>query len=109
MWDEAYDNIIVRPFNTAAQTLGGLDVRYLRDGLDQGLYRAFNRLSDFLGGSIDLGVIDAMVNGAGAAAQRLAGLMRRVQTGYVRNYALGVLLGALVVLLILLLPVLLGQ
>ncbi len=109
LWDEAYHNLVVRPFNATAQILGGLDVRYLRDALDQGLYRAFNRVSDFIGGDFDLGVIDGIVNGLGRVTQRLAGLLRHIQTGYVRNYALSVLFGALIVLLILLLPVLFGQ
>ena len=108
-WDEAYHNLVVRPFNTTAALLGYLDVRYLRDALDQGLYNGFNRVAGFLGSDFDLGVIDGAVNGVGRAAQRLAGALRHIQTGYVRNYALGVLLGVLLILFVLLLPAAFGQ
>jgi hypothetical protein len=41
-------------------------------------------------------VIDGSVNAIGALVQRLAAVGRRVQTGLVRNYALGLLIGAVV-------------
>jgi NADH-quinone oxidoreductase subunit L len=67
-------------------------------------------ISDFVGGpategadfaayTIDKGVIDGAVNGV-AALTALAGRgLRKLQTGYVRNYALGVAGGAAVILL----------
>ena len=109
-WDEAYDNLVVRPFNAAASFLAyTLDVNWWRNALHENvLYDGFNRVAGALAGGFDLGVIDRAVNGVGALAARLASVMRRLQTGYVRIYALSVLLGVLVVLLILLLP-LIGQ
>ena len=47
---------------------------------------------------VDELVIDGLVNGAGAVALWLSRGLRRVQTGYVQTYALGVLAGAVAVL-----------
>jgi NADH-quinone oxidoreductase subunit L len=43
-------------------------------------------------------VIDGAANGLGALAGRAAGLLRRLQTGYVRNYALALFVGVIVLL-----------
>ncbi|MDO8587809.1 MAG: NADH-quinone oxidoreductase subunit L, partial [Armatimonadota bacterium] len=47
---------------------------------------------------IDVRVIDGGVNGAAAAVAYASRQLRLVQTGYVRNYALGILLGAVVLI-----------
>jgi NADH-quinone oxidoreductase subunit L len=47
----------------------------------------------------DAKVIDGAVNGAGWIAVRLGGLLRRVQTGRVENYGLGMAAGLVVVLI----------
>jgi NADH-quinone oxidoreductase subunit L len=54
--------------------------------------------SAFLAYVVDARVLDGVVNGIGALVQRLAAAGRRVQTGLVRTYALGFLLGALALL-----------
>jgi len=46
----------------------------------------------------DLGVIDGVVNGVGRAVVTWARGMRLVQTGYVVNYALTMLLGAVAII-----------
>jgi NADH-quinone oxidoreductase subunit L len=46
----------------------------------------------------DLKVVDGAVNGVGALVRATGDRLRRVQTGYVRNYALGVVVGAVLVL-----------
>jgi len=43
-------------------------------------------------------VIDGAVNGVGAALRSLGGGLRRVQTGFVRQYALFIVLGAVALL-----------
>jgi NADH-quinone oxidoreductase subunit L len=48
---------------------------------------------------IDARVIDGLVNGSGRFASWLADRIRASQTGYVRNYALGVFLGVVVLVL----------
>ena len=47
----------------------------------------------------DRKVVDGLVNGIGAGTRRLAASARRIQTGFVRTYALGLFLGAVGVLL----------
>jgi NADH-quinone oxidoreductase subunit L len=49
-----------------------------------------------------VGVIDGVVNGLGRAVLAWASALRRVQTGYVVNYALTMLAGAVVVVAFLL-------
>jgi NADH-quinone oxidoreductase subunit L len=51
-------------------------------------------LSSFLA-RVDLGVVDGAVNGVGRAVVAWAGSLRRLQTGYVVNYALTMLVGAI--------------
>ncbi len=46
----------------------------------------------------DTKVVDGLVNGVGAGTRRLAAASRRIQTGIVRSYALGLFLGAVGVL-----------
>ena len=46
----------------------------------------------------DLKVVDGAVNGVATLVRSTGDRLRRVQTGYVRNYALGVVLGAVCVL-----------
>jgi NADH-quinone oxidoreductase subunit L len=45
---------------------------------------------------IDMGAIDGFVNGLAGAVGRFSSVTRRVQTGYVRNYALAMLFGAVI-------------
>ena len=46
----------------------------------------------------DLKVIDGAVNGVGAVVRASGSRLRAVQSGYVRNYALGIVVGAVVLL-----------
>ncbi len=55
-------------------------------------------LSNVLAFVVDRKGIDGVVNGVGLGVRSLGGQLRRLQTGYVRNYALG-LVGGLVALL----------
>jgi NADH-quinone oxidoreductase subunit L len=54
--------------------------------------------------TFDLGVIDAAVNGLAAVVERAAAGLRRVQTGFVMNYALTMLIGVVALLGLLLWP-----
>jgi NADH-quinone oxidoreductase subunit L len=56
-------------------------------------------LFNFNAYGIDAGVIDGTVNGVGTLTRSGGSLVRRLQTGYVRNYALGIAAGAAVLLL----------
>ena len=59
-------------------------------------------LATFLAERFDLGGIDRAVNGLGAAVVGWAAATRRLQTGYVVNYALTMLAGAVLVVAFLL-------
>jgi NADH:ubiquinone oxidoreductase subunit 5 (subunit L)/multisubunit Na+/H+ antiporter MnhA subunit len=86
-------------------------------GLGPGMYRAsvnkyyFDDLYQLLfarGGVLvsnalwwfDVKVIDGLVNGTGWLAERIGGLLRRLQTGRVQNYGLGIAAGLVIVLLV---------
>ena len=55
-------------------------------------------LSSWLAYVLDTKVIDGAVNGVGSTVRTAGARLRRVQTGYVRNYALGIGLGVVAVL-----------
>ena len=55
-------------------------------------------LSAFAAYVVDARIIDGAVNGLGTLVRAGGGVLRKVQTGYVRNYALGVAFGATLLL-----------
>jgi NADH-quinone oxidoreductase subunit L len=65
-WDDVYDTVIGRPGQAMAR---------------------------FAATVVDGRVIDGAVNGVATVVRRSASGVRRLQTGYVRNYALGITLG----------------
>ena len=79
-----------------------LNAYYVDRIYDAAVVRPLLTLSGFLARAFDLGVIDGLVNGVGRAVVAWAAAMRRLQTGYVVNYALTMLAGAVVVLAFLL-------
>ena len=107
-WDETYDRFLEQPFNRAARWLAEkLDWQFWHDFLHETVIRdSFNGVTRLLTKPVDLGLIDGAVNGVGRLVQWVAGYFRRLQTGYVRVYALSVLFGALLVMVLLLAPLL---
>lgn len=74
-WDEVYDSVVVRPLIGSAK-------------------RVFAPFDKY--------VVDGLVNGVGAVTRGLGSLFKYVQTGFVQNYAVAIVLGvALVVGLLL--------
>jgi NADH-quinone oxidoreductase subunit L len=63
---------------------------------DRAIVRPLFAFSVFLARVFDLGVIDGVVNGLGRVVVAWAAGLRRAQTGYVVNYALTMLAGAVV-------------
>ncbi|PYN08568.1 MAG: NADH-quinone oxidoreductase subunit L [Candidatus Rokuibacteriota bacterium] len=63
---------------------------------DRAIVRPIGALSVLLAGVFDLGVIDGIVNGLGRAVVWASAGLRRLQTGYVVNYALTMLAGAVI-------------
>ena len=71
--DEAYDALIVNP---------------IVDGSRVVLWRA-----------VDAGLIDGAVDGAGSASRFIGGVLRLMQSGYIRRYAAWVVVGSILVIL----------
>ncbi len=107
-WDEFYDRVFVNPFRWLARWLSDeLDGRFLHDWVHNRVFwRGFNAVAGFLSRDVDVRVIDGAVNGVGRVTRWGAGALRKSQTGYVRIYAISLLLGVVVVVLVLLLPLL---
>jgi NADH-quinone oxidoreductase subunit L len=98
--DELYWAIILRPYITLSRFFAEvIDWRFWHDWFhDTVIARSFKSLAAFLAGAFDLGFIDGIANGLASITVGFAGRLRRIQTGYVRNYALTVFLGVIVII-----------
>jgi NADH-quinone oxidoreductase subunit L len=98
--DEIYDFLIVRRYVQLADFLGiVVDGRWWHDAFHDGvLARGFRGLTSWLAWGFDLPVIDGAAEGLANWTKRAAAGLRRLQTGYVRNYALSVLVGLVLIL-----------
>jgi NADH-quinone oxidoreductase subunit L len=68
-------------------------VWYWDDFYDAVIGRPGQKLATFLAWVVDARVIDGAVNGAASLVRATGSASRKLQTGYVRNYALGISLG----------------
>jgi NADH-quinone oxidoreductase subunit L len=99
--DEGYWAVIINPFVKISYFLADvIDWRFWHDWFHEkviaGTYNwlsniALNRYADQKG-------IDAFANGLGNVTQNISAAMRKVQNGFVRSYALSVLLGVVLIL-----------
>jgi NADH-quinone oxidoreductase subunit L len=98
--DELYDLLIIRPYVALAAFFADIvDWRFWHDWFhDSVLARSFRGLAWWLSQAFDLKVIDGIANGLADVTKGVAARLRTLQTGYVRNYALSVLAGVLLVL-----------
>jgi NADH-quinone oxidoreductase subunit L len=98
--DELYWAIFLNPYIRLSRFLAEvIDWRFWHDWFhDSFVVRGYNVSAGFLAGAFDLGFIDGIANGLASVTVRFAGSLRKVQTGYVRNYALTVLLGVVVII-----------
>jgi len=97
--DEIYGFLFVQPFKGLAKFLAyTVDWRFWHDWFhDSVMVNTFKAGASFLANPIDLGIIDGAVNALARLVQGCAAQLRQVQTGYVRNYALSVLLGVVII------------
>jgi NADH-quinone oxidoreductase subunit L len=58
----------------------------------------YKRASRWVWSAIDVVIVDGVVNGVATTVELTSGIVRRLQTGNVQHYALGMLLGAVVLL-----------
>jgi len=70
MIDELYDDFVVNPIR---------------------------KFSDFLWHIFDAIFIDGIVDGFGAIVVQFSGALRRIQSGHVKDYALSIVIGVLVI------------
>jgi NADH-quinone oxidoreductase subunit L len=98
--DELYWAIILNPYIALARILAEtVDWRFWHDWFhDVVIANTFKRVARFLSVPFDLGVIDGFANGLADATKALAGVLRRIQTGFVRNYALSVFIGVVLII-----------
>jgi NADH-quinone oxidoreductase subunit L len=71
---------------------------YIDEIYDVVLVQNFHRLTRFVAYTLDKGVIDRFFVGLGSGLAGISGLLRRVQTGFVGDYALYIVLGTIAVL-----------
>jgi NADH-quinone oxidoreductase subunit L len=99
--DEGYFVVIITPFKKLSQFLADvIDWRFWHDFVhDTLIVGAYNWLSSIaLDRYADQKGIDAFANWLGAVTQELSESIRKVQNGFVRSYALAVMLGVVVIL-----------
>jgi NADH-quinone oxidoreductase subunit L len=99
--DEGYFAIIVNPFKKISQFLADvIDWRFWHDFVhDTVILGTYNWLSEIaLDRYADQKGIDAFANWLGAATQWISENVRKVQNGFVRSYALAVMLGVVIIL-----------
>ncbi len=72
--------------------------KYFVDELYDFLFvRGTLKAGGFLLKAVDDGMIEGLVNGTADALKRAGGRLRQVETGYVQEYAIGIIVGAIVV------------
>jgi len=98
--DELYELLFIKTYNwLAAFFADTIDWRFWHDWFhDSVLVRSFKTLTGFLAQGFDLRVIDAGFNALAKTAGAASKGLRKLQTGYVRTYALSVFVGVLLVL-----------
>jgi len=98
--DELYWAVILSPYISLSRFLAEvIDWRFWHDWFhDTVIARSFRGSAKFLAEAFDLGVIDGFANGLASITVRFAGSLSKIQTGYVRNYALSVFLGVIVII-----------
>jgi NADH-quinone oxidoreductase subunit L len=98
--DELYGLLILKPYSAIASFVADkIDWAFWHDFFhDKLLAGGFRGLTWLLAKPIDTSLIDGFANGLAEGTQELASLARRIQSGYVRNYALSVFIGVILIL-----------
>ncbi|MCC7118369.1 MAG: NADH-quinone oxidoreductase subunit L [Anaerolineales bacterium] len=99
--DEGYAALVIKPFDKLSQFLADVvDWRFWHDFVHErviaGTYNWVS--SSALDQYADKKGIDAVANGLATVSQWLSARMRKIQNGFVRSYALSVLLGVVLIL-----------
>jgi NADH-quinone oxidoreductase subunit L len=101
--DELYSTLILNPYKSIARLMiTGEEEADEKEFWEYWVHEVvmvggFRAISDFLALIVDLEVIDATFNGLAEVTRWVASKLRRIQTGYVRNYALSIFLGVVII------------
>jgi NADH:ubiquinone oxidoreductase subunit 5 (subunit L)/multisubunit Na+/H+ antiporter MnhA subunit len=98
-FDELYSAVLARPTLVVANWFKAFDLQAI-DGVLHGVARGAVRLSKW-NGTFDNGVIDGLANLVADLFQGVGDWLRNVQTGYLRNYVLFLVLAAVGLFLLL--------
>ncbi|MBC8334630.1 MAG: NADH-quinone oxidoreductase subunit L [Anaerolineales bacterium] len=98
--DEGYKAVIITPFEKLAKFLSiTLDWNFWHDWFHNSvIFAGFQSFARFLSDPVDMGIINAIADGLASLTQRSSEGLRRIQNGFVRSYALSVLLGVVAIL-----------
>lgn len=108
--DDIVNALFLRPYERIGKFLAEtLDWNFWHDYMHNNVIKAgYDAVSEILSKPVDVGIIDAIVNGVGKVVSYFSGRSRGIQTGYVRTYAVAVFVGVVVVIVLMLLPLLLN-
>ena len=99
--DELYNAIIITPYVKISYFLADvIDWRFWHDWFHEKVIAgSYNWISNVgLNLYVDQGFIDRIANGLGNGTKSLSAVVRTIQNGFVRSYALSVLLGVVIIL-----------
>jgi NADH-quinone oxidoreductase subunit L len=98
--DELYGYGIVKPYQWLSAFLADkVDWAFWHDFVhDKIIVAGFNWVTRTLAGPIDLGIIDGIANFLGDGFKELAAQLRKIQSGFVRNYALSIFIGVIFII-----------
>jgi NADH-quinone oxidoreductase subunit L len=98
--DEGYGALVIKPFEKLAKFLSvTVDWNFWHDWFhDSVIYAGFKGLARFLSEPVDMGIINAIADKLADMTKRSSEGLSRLQNGFVRSYALSVLLGVVAIL-----------
>jgi NADH-quinone oxidoreductase subunit L len=96
--DELYDRTVIRGFTQLARGLSWFD-KHAVDGVVN-LMGVLSKGAAWIGGAIDTYLVDGAVNGVADLLLEGGRRVRRVQTGRINNYVLGVVVGIIILVVI---------
>ncbi|MFB0546790.1 MAG: hypothetical protein ACETWB_07760, partial [Anaerolineae bacterium] len=96
-FDELYHATVIRGAIRLAEIFFFFDSRWVVDPIINLVGQA-GRLVAEVSGAFDLAIIDGLVGSLASLIDVLSDIWRRLQTGYVRNYGLSILLGVVAII-----------
>ena len=98
--DEIYWTLFINPYVVFSKFLADVvDWRFLHDWIhDVVIVGVYKRFTHWLMYGFDLKIIDGFANWLARIVEKFAAWLRRSETGYVRNYALSVFLGLILII-----------